>query len=55
MSWRWQESHAGYLGPTGSAGASDEEDAVFKRGAGKDEAWEGLVTDKKRTAPEKVL
>ena len=29
---------------------NDEEEAMFERGAGKDEAWEGLVTDKKRTS-----
>ena len=37
-------------GPDGVNRAGDEEGAVFKRGAGRDEAWEGLVTDKKRTS-----
>ena len=25
---------------------------MFKRGAGKDDAWEGVVTDKKRSSPD---
>lgn len=52
MPWPRQESHAGYLGWRGADQASDEEKAMFKRGAGQDEVWEGLVTDKKRSSPD---
>src|SRR2546429_5767100 len=37
----------GHAGP-----AASEEDAMFKRGRSRNDAWEGVVTSKKRSSPD---